>query len=234
MRKFSRVLGLGAIVFSALAVGILSVQAKDTKSWAPRSSYVRILHAIPNGPKVDVFVDSTKILNDVVFDSSISKYIRIPAGYHRIRIVSNNPSRVLYSASTRQRIDRFYTVAVIGSVLAPKVHLIDETRGTTNPRRARVSVTHFAYGAPAVDIVARTVTGHYYTIVSNLRYGQTRQLWLTPGKYDLFVRANGHVIKEINDAQPQGGRRYAAYAIGQAGGSGINAFNLLFDVAASQ
>jgi hypothetical protein len=222
------VLAMGLAVFGGPA------QAKDEKSWAPRSSYVRILHAIPNGPKVDVFVDSTKILNDVVFDSSVSKYIRVPAGYHRVRIVANNPSHTLYNVSTHLRINRFYTVAAVGNALRPRVRLIDETRATTNPRQARISITHFSAGTPAIDIGARTVSGRYVKIVSSLNDRQTRTIWLTPGKYEQFVRANGRVIKRIDDAEPQAGRRYAGYAVGNPGSSGINAFNLIFDVAASQ
>ena len=222
--------------FSALVVGAMMSVKAPAQNMKVGSGYVRILHAIPKGPKVDIYVDSKKLFDDVKYSGDPTKYTKLPAGNHRFSLVLNSPRRTLFSGTRRLRRDRFYTFAILGSSFQPIVRLLDDTSGTTNPRRARLSVSHFSYGAPPVDVVAHnTSMGRWITITRGLRYGQTRQFLVPTGPYTIYLRSRGKVLLNISGVDLQAGRRYAAYALGKVGASDEeNGLRLFLDVAASQ
>jgi hypothetical protein len=56
-----------------------------------------------------------------------------------------------------------------------------------------------------------------------------------PSPYTLYVRAGArNVLTDITSVDLQAGRRYSAFAIGQPGAKGENAFRVMLDPAASQ
>ncbi len=224
---------LGALVAGAMMSVKAPAQAQDMRTG---SGYVRVLYAIPRGPKVDVYVDSRRIYDDVKYSGDPTKYTKLPAGMHSFRLVLNSPRRTLFSGTRRLRRDRFYTFAIIGTTFQPIVRLLDDTSGTTNPRRARLSVSHLSYGTLPVDIVARNKNlGSWLTITRGLRYGQTRQFLVPIGPYEIYVRAHGNVLLKISGVDLMAGRRYASYVLGKVGShDGDNRLRFFLDVAASQ
>lgn len=223
--------------FAALVAGLASVASTPAQAQnAMGSGYLRVLHAVTNGPKVDIFVDSKKMIDDVAYSGDPTKYVRLPAGAHRFSVVLNSPRRVLFSTTRRTRLDRFYTMAIIGSKANPVFRLLDDTSGTTHPRRARLSIAHLSGTTGPVDIIARSKNmGRWVTLTRGLSYGQTRQFLVMPGPYELFVRSRGTVLKSVDGVDLQAGRRYAAYALGRVGaGDDDNKFRLFLDVASSQ
>jgi hypothetical protein len=218
-----------------LSVSVRHAQAADEADEYPRSTYVRVLHAVPQGPKVDVYFDGKKQANDFRF-GSLSKYMRLPAGIHRVSVMTNgSPSRTLFSSSRRFRINRFYTVMAYGTQSRPVFRVLDETSGTTHPRMARVYVSHLSAGAPAVDVVARTEGGRWVTLLRGLRYGQTRTLLVSPTKATLYLRSGGYVVHTIPGVELQAGRRYSAFAFGRVGARGDDhKFQVFLDPSASQ
>lgn len=206
-------------------------RAADPKIAGP-TAFVRVLHAVPAGPKVDVYIDGTRRLNDVQF-GSISKYMRVSAGYHRFRVTTNNPTRTLLSGARTLRRGDFYTVAAHGSPLRPRLVATNESQGRMAYGRARLTAYHFSPGAPPVDVIATTKTGRTYRLFSRLRYGQTRAAFVPAVPLTIRLRANGRTIKTITGVHPRAGRRYAAFAIGQMGAR-VDPFRVLLDVSASQ
>src|SRR5688572_8973907 len=51
------------------------------------TALVRILHASPDAPAVDVYADGTAVLTEVPF-GVISDYLEVPAGDHEIAVVA--------------------------------------------------------------------------------------------------------------------------------------------------
>lgn len=227
----SRILGLGFGALSMTAVFAGAAQAKDKP--IPNSSYVRILHAIPGAPKVDVYVDGKKTLNDITF-GSITKYLRMPAGTHRFSIIANPTGRVLATGYRVLLRNRFHTAAAVGTKGRPVLKVHNETLGRRVPTRAHVFAFHYAPGAPAVDIVALLPGARVRTLVRRLRYGQTRAVLVPPGPTTLQVRSGGHVLYTLPSGELQGGRRYSAFAIGRLGRTREQAFRVLLDVSSSQ
>ncbi|HEX8235723.1 MAG TPA: DUF4397 domain-containing protein [Abditibacteriaceae bacterium] len=222
-----------ALLCLTLFVGI-AARAADDPQRAPRSSYLRVVHAIPGAAKIDLYLNNKKTLNDITFGAQ-TKYLRLPAGDHRISLLTNEPSRTLFSSTRRLRLDRFYTLIAYGKKAAPRFRVLDETVGAVHPRRARFMVTHLSPGAPPIDVVGRTRDGRWLRLASRVRYGQTRHMLVPPGPYTLYVRAGaGNVLTDITSVDLQAGRRYSAFAIGQPRAKGENAFRVMLDPAASQ
>lgn len=234
MKTSLKKMGIAALVTALAASATVPAQAQNAMMM--NSSYLRVLHAVPKGPKVDIFVDSKKMIDDVAYSGDPTKYVRLPAGFHRFSVVENYPRRVLFSTTRRTGLNRFYTMAVVGSETRPVFRLLDDTSGTTHPRRARLSIAHLSATTGPVDIIARSKNlGRWVTLTRGLRYGQTRTFLLVPGSYQLFVRSRGTVLKSIDGVDLQAGRRYAAYALGRVGASDSdNGFRLFLDVASSQ
>lgn len=212
----------------ALGLAGLSTRADDPKIVGP-TSFVRVLHAVPGGPKVDVYIDGNKKLNDVTF-GSVTKYLRFPSGRHSFRVESNNPSRVLASGISTLRNGDFYTVTASGTPAYPRLQALNDSVGTMPYNRARVTFYHFAPGLPPVDVIATTENGNTYRIARRLRYGQARAIAVPAVAMTIRLVSNGRTLNTMNGVHPRAGRKYAAYALGRPG---VN-FKTMIDVTASQ
>lgn len=193
-------------------------------------SFVRVLHAISNSPKVDVYLDGQKKLNDVTFDS-ISKYLRIPSGYHSFRITSNNPTRTLVSGARNFAPNHFYTVGVFGRLRSPKLFAADDTLGRVPTGRAMLTVYHLAPGAPPMNMTGTIRGTRVVTFLRGLSYSRRTSVALPNVPMTLrFTRANGDVLKTVLGVSPRAGSKYAAYVIGNVSRN----FKVLLDPTATQ
>ncbi|RYX82248.1 DUF4397 domain-containing protein [bacterium] len=198
------------------------------------NSFVRVLHAISNSPKVDVYLDGKKKLNDIEFDT-LSKYLRIPSGYHSFRITSNNPTRTLASGSRNFSRNHFYTVGVFGMLNSPKLFAADDTAGQVPYNRAMLTVYHLAPGAPAVGVTGTIRGTEVLTFTRSLTYGRRAVLGIPALPMTVRVvrsnmPVNRGVLKTITGVSPRAGRKYAAYVIGNVSRN----FKVLLDVTGSQ
>ncbi len=223
-----KIQALGALFAATVVMGGVS-RAEDSAIPGP-NSFVRVLHAISNSPKVDVYIDGEKKLNDITFDS-ITKYLRVPSGYHSFRITSNNPTRVLASGARNFARNHFYTVGVFGQLRNPKLFGADDTAGRVPYGRALLTVYHLAPGAPPVNVTS-TVRGTQVVLLARgLRYGRRTSVGVRAVPMTIRVtRTNGGVLKTLTGQAPRAGRKYAAYVIGNVSRN----FKVLLDVTASQ
>ncbi len=194
------------------------------------NSFIRVLHAISNSPKVDVFVDGQKRLNDVTFDS-LSKYFRVSSGTHSFRITSNNPTRILVSGTRNFAPNHFYTVGVYGRLRSPKLFAADDTLGRVPAGRALLSVYHLAPGAPPMNMTSTIRGTRVVTFLRGLSYGRRTSVALPNVPMTIrFTRTNGGVLKTVTGFSPRAGRKYAAYVIGNVSRN----FKVLLDDTATQ
>jgi hypothetical protein len=220
-------LGVGAL--GTLGAATMVAEADDPKIAGP-NSFVRVLHAVPGGPKVDVYIDGQKQLNDVTF-GELSKYIRIPAGYHQVRVTSNNPTRTLLSWKKLTRNNDFYTLGMYGPTYKVRPLSYSDSAGYPAYGKARISAFHLAPGTPVVDVygdVHKTRTS--YRLFRNLRYGQIKVANAPAMPMTIRLVSRGHTIKTITGASPRAGRKYDLFAIGR---ERVN-FQVKLDPAASQ
>ncbi len=205
-----------------------TARAEDPKIAGP-NSFLRVLHAVPGGPKVDVFIDGQKKLNDVTF-GSMSKYLRLSSGYHVFSVKSNNPSRTLVQGARNLRADDFYTLGAYASHSRTRLFALDDSLGSVPSSQARITFAHLSPGAPPVDVVATTKTGRSYLLLRKLGYGHMRAANVPAVPMTITLRYRGGILKTVPNVEPRAGRKYSAYAIGRIGQN----FQVLLEPSASQ
>lgn len=183
-RKLARLTGLvvaGAMLLSFAA----PASAADT-------AMVRVLHASPDAPAVDVFLDDTAVsaLTNVPF-GIISGYLEIPAGAHNVKVYATGTTTgAVINADVTVAAGKMYTIAATGAVASITAQVIEDAP-SPSCTTAQVRVIHFSADAPAVD-VATTGAAPADAVVKSLAYPTASgYLNLPGGSYDLEVRLAG-------------------------------------------
>jgi hypothetical protein len=206
-----------------VAAGVLTLSLAGVAS-AADTAKVRVLHASPDAPAVDVYLDDAKVdaLTNVPF-ATISGYLDIPAGDHNVKVYATGSTTdpvidadVTVAAGTRTTIAATNAVASItAQVLADKPSPDCDT--------ASVRVVHFSADAPAVD-VATSGSAPADAVVKNLAYpNATDYVALPAGSYDLEVRLAGTttVALPLPGVAVEACTAYSVFAIGSAASPAI-------------
>lgn len=198
---------------------------------AQSDSFVRVLHGMALASKVDVFLDGKKTFNDLEF-GGLTKYLRVPAGQHSLRVQSNNPSITLLSVNRNFRAYDFHTLGIWGTAYRPRVLNAVDSAGTPAYGRAQLTAYNLSPGLPPFDVVAYVPGGDILPLIRNVRYGQTKRANIPafPMTIRLVRRGTTSILKTITGADPRAGRKYALYAMGRPARN----FKVHLDVTASQ
>lgn len=207
-RTLARALGL------TLALGLTAAMTVPVA--AADEAMVRVVHASPDAPNVDVWVDGTKVLTDVPF-TAVSDYLTVPAGDHNIQVTATGDTTPVIDADVTLAANTAYTVAATGLLadIAPVV-LTDDRAPADG--QAKLRVFHASPSAPASVDVAVTDGP---VLVEGLAYPEaTGYLTVDPGTYPLEIRAAGDTAAALTlEATLEAGQNYTAIAMdgGDAG-----------------
>lgn len=206
-------------VIAFLALSRMLVFAAETPPAADerpaQNAEVRIVHASPDAPAVDIFVDDKALVEGAKF-KDVSNSLPLSAGSHKVEV---------YEAKTKGTKDsiieatlvvdggKSYTVAAVNKA----EHL--ELQAFTNNKqgmdgKASLRVAHLSPDAPAVnvgpkgdaplfkDLSFKSISG--YQVVN-------------PGSYDLSVStADGKEILSLPGTNLQSGKNYTVLAVNTA------------------
>jgi hypothetical protein len=168
---------------------LLSVAAPTS---AADTAMVRVLHASPDAPAVDVYLDGTKVsaLTNVPF-GVISGYLPIPAGAHNVKVYATGTTTgAVIDANVTVVAGQSYTIAATSAVASITAQVIQDDPASSCST-AQVRVVHLSADAPAVDI-ATTGAAPADAVLKNLAYPTASgYLDLPGGSYDLEVRLAG-------------------------------------------
>ncbi len=192
-------------------------------------AHVRVLHASPDAPAVDVYADGTKVLSNVPF-GVISDYLAVPAGSHKIQVfATGQTSNPVIDATLKLAANTSYTVAATNAVASIEAKVIvDDPKPASNT--AQVRAVHLSADAPAVDVAPRG-SAVDAAVVKGLAYpDNSGYLNLPAGSYDLSVRVAGQtaVALQLPTLAVRNGQSYSVFVIGSAaaqpvGGHGLTA-----------
>jgi len=137
----------------ALSVGIAGTACSDDATTAPvvSNSYVRVVHASPDAPNVDVLVDGTVVLTNVPYQAA-SAYLAVPAGTRNFQVRATGTTTTVINADVPLTAGTYYTVMATGPVASIQPLVLSDD--LTNPAAGKVKVqlVHAAPSAPTVDI----------------------------------------------------------------------------------
>lgn len=203
-----------AIVAGILAAALVAGIAPVTLAEGEAVARVRVLHASPDAPAVDVYADGAEILSDVPF-GVISDYLEVPAGEHRIQVVAAGADpaagTVIDATLTLEGLTA-YTVAATNALAAIEAQVIVDAPAPTADA-AQVRIVHLSGDAPAVDIAPDGADA----LITELAYGAASEYLEVPaGDYDLEVRPAGamDVALDLDGVTLEAGHVYTVFAIG--------------------
>lgn len=171
---------------------------------------LRVLHASPDAPNVDVYVDGTKVLANVPYPTA-SSYLSLPAGQHRITVNAAGTSTTVIDVSPNLGSGNAYTAIAANFVASIQALLATDETATAPSGQARVRVIHAAPDAGPVDVL---VNGQ--VVLSNVPFGAiSSYLTLPAGSYTVQVNAAGTQTTAIQATlSVASGANYSAVAIG--------------------
>jgi len=212
---------------ATLTAALAALAAAAGPTAAASSAMVRVLHASPDAPAVDVYLDGAKVgapLADLAF-GDLSDYVLVPAGSHDIKVCATADASVcpIDASGVELAAGTHYTIAATNVLASIEAQIITDAPSPTSDK-ADVRVVHFSADTPAVDVLTQDGSAK---VVENLAYpNATTYLSLAPGTYDLKVCA--HADDSVCPLDPpaldlKAGHAYSVFAIGSLEGGTLTA-----------
>ena len=211
------VAGLITTVGGAGAASLVGADGHDGDGETEMAA-VRVAHASPDAPNVDVWVDGERVLSDVPF-KAISGYLMVPTGTRAVKITAAGDPETVAFAGDLDVAAKTYTVAAIGELTSEDTELgpwplLDDA--SSSEGMAKVRLAHAAPDAPAVDV---TVMDGETTLFDGVGFGEVSDyLEVRPGHYTLEVRGdtdgNDGDVAAAFDVSLEAGETYTAFAEG--------------------
>jgi hypothetical protein len=210
------------VVALSLAVLVPAVQAAtplqaiftaDNPAGNMGTARVRVVHASPDAPAVDVLVQNNPAFTNVAF-ARATEFAALPAGTYDVKVVpAGATSPVVIEANLTLAGGTDYTVVATGLLANIAPVGLTASGGRPAAGKAWVRFLHASPDAPAVDIAVKGGP----VLFPNVPFRQgTQYLEVPAGTYDLEARPAGSsaVALPIPGVSLADGGVYTAYAVG--------------------
>lgn len=149
----------------ALAAVVLSACGDDTSP--SDQGRLRVVHASPDAPAVDVLVDGTQVVTGAAFQQS-SPYLPVDAGSRAIRVEPVGSNTAVISANVPVARATDYTVIAANRVANIEALLLTDDNTAPTAGNVKLRLVHGAPSAPNVDIYITAPGASIATIAPTL------------------------------------------------------------------
>jgi hypothetical protein len=214
---------VGSVALVGGAPGPLLVQEEPDALTSQETTYVRVVHASPDAPAVDVLVENETVVANASF-GDVTDYLELAAGTYNVTVTAaGDPDTVVFEDQVTFDARSATTVAASGEIsegantsFVPVAFADDALAVDEN--ESAVRVVHLSPDAPTVDV---TVGEGNETVVlaDNVSFRNASSYVTVPsGNYTVDVRAatagnNGTVVTSV-DVSLASGTVYSAMAVG--------------------
>lgn len=178
---------------------------------------VRVVHASPDAPAVDVLVNGAAAFKNASF-KGVTDYASLAAGSYGVQVVpAGQTDPAVISATLSLDADKDYTVVAVGKLANIEPLVLVDNNAAPAAGKAHVRFVHASPDAPAVDIAVKGGP----VLFPNVAFkGVGDYLPVDAGTYDLEVRLAGTdtVALPLDGIQLDAGTVYTVFAMGLAGG----------------
>lgn len=179
----------------------------------PNYSLVRVLHAVPDGEVVDVYINDTLFFRDLVF-RQFSPYIYLPEGSYNMSVYSaNTRENPLISRNINVDKNKLITIAMVGNAGTLRLLNIEEGIETPTKGKSKTRVVNLVPNSPDMNILYNdTVLFEHNDFRDITDYKE-----IDPGIYriDLELVENGKIVRTTRvNINPD--RIYTLYLLGNA------------------
>src|SRR5687768_1147898 len=187
------------------------------------TAQLRVVHASPDAPNVDVLLDNAPVLTNVAYKAA-SNYLEVPSGSRNLKVRATGTSTVVIDQNGTLAQSSFYTVLATGRVasIAPVVLTDDQTSPASG--NVRLRLVHAAPTAGNVDIYVTTPTADIATAtptLANVAFrAASNYLEVPAGTYRVRIAPAGTktVAIDANNVALAAGQVRTAVAVDAPGG----------------
>lgn len=196
-----------------------AVSTDSTATVPAGNAWIRVLHASPDAPAVDVYVDGAKAISGLAFGqiapTTAPGYAQVAAGDHAIKVCATGSTTVCPIDVPKLNLadGHKYTIAATNLLAKIEAQVLDDTAAAV-AGSAQVRVVHFSADTPAVDVYLDGTK----TAITGLAYPKATDYVALPGKdYAVKVCATGSTTVcpiDVAKLTLANGTAYSVYAIG--------------------
>jgi hypothetical protein len=182
----------------------------------PTNAQVRVVHASPDAPNVDVYVDNTLAISNLPFGQATA-LLPVPGGTRNIKVRpagANAP--VVIDANVTLTNCAAYEISATGFLASIQAQVYEIDRSKTGNSTARVRAIHNAPDAPPVKVF---VAGSTTPLFDTFAFPNATAFAEVPaGTYDLEIRvaSNNNLVRAIPGVALTGKTIFDIFAIGSA------------------
>ncbi|MGC9334930.1 MAG: DUF4397 domain-containing protein [Anaerolineae bacterium] len=206
-----RLLVLSVVLVLSLALATSALAQSDM-------ARVRVVHASPDAPAVDVWVNGNVAFSNAPF-KGVTDYASLAAGSYQVQVTPTGATEpVVIDANLDLAGGTDYTVVAVGLLADIEPLVLVDNNSAPAAGKAHVRFVHASPDAPAVDIA---VANGGPVLFSNVPFkGVGDYLPVDAGTYDLEARVAGTttVALSVPGVQLNEGTVYTIFAMGLAGG----------------
>lgn len=184
----------------------------------PYLSYARILHASPDAPPVDIYLNDKLVTANLAY-RDFTPYIPIAEGRYNIKVFpSGKKDKPILNTNVSVPGNLIFTIAATGYLKDLQLLLLPEDTKKKPVRNSLVRFCHLSPNAPAVDVDLDT-GAELFSDVSFRQY--TPYIEFNPGTYTLKVLASGtsDTVLTVPNVLIKPNRYYTIYAVGLLNGN---------------
>lgn len=131
---------------AAIAGSLAACGGDDDKDY----SYLRVLHASPDAPAVDILVNDEAVVEAAEFQQGTG-YLRLSDGAKNVKVRVAGTETIAFETDVTLEADGYYSVLAVNNVADLDLKLIDDTENFFNGEND-VTVVHASPSAGDVDI----------------------------------------------------------------------------------
>lgn len=177
------------------------------------SAYIRILHAVPDAPAVDIYANDHLIAKKLPY-KRFTQYLKVKPGLYNIKIYpAGNKENLVYEADIEIFESTISTLAATGLLDDFSLLIVDDPEIAIQPNTSCIRFAHLSKEAPAVDITLPDGT----VVFDDVTFEEvTDYTCVNPGTYVLQARAAGteDIVLTVPNIKLLPDKFYTVYAIG--------------------
>ena len=179
--------------------------------------HVMVIHASPDAPGVDVYVEALDVENDLNYPDN-TRYLHLEEESYNIALKVTGTDDVALETDLDVKGGEYHSVFACDAVAKLTALVIKDEYPTPDSTEAFLRFVHLSPDAPAVDV---TLTDGTKLFESTSFKGSTPFSGVKPGIYDLQVRLAGteDVVVELTNVKIIPRAAYTCWAKGFVNGS---------------
>ncbi|WP_175987869.1 DUF4397 domain-containing protein [Bacillus sp. Marseille-Q1617] len=202
-------------IFSIFVTAILMMSLAGGAFAAENDAMVRVVHASPDAPAVDVYVDDKAVVEGAEFKAA-TDYMNLPAGEHKVDIYAAGTmgsEEPVISKTLTVEAGMGYTVAAANTLDNLELVVAEDSMEVTEGM-TKVRVGHLSPDAPTVDVGPiggdALFSGAEFKAITDYKE-------LDPGTYDLEIRTpQGEQVLDLSGTMLEENTVYSVFAINTA------------------